>query len=70
MSIKLAWTSATNADGDLRLRVPLKMPAWRMVQCLLFVLLGLYVGGATVSTHGQSVVINELLASIVSFRAD
>ena len=70
MSIKSAWTLATNADGDLRLRVPLKMPAWRMVQCLLFVLLGLYVGGATVSTHGQSVVINEFLASNVSILAD
>ncbi len=70
MSTKSVWASATNADGDLRLRVPLKMPAWLAVQCLLFVLLGLCAGGAIISVHAQSVVINEFLASNINVPSD
>ncbi len=42
----------------------------RLLRCFLFVLLGLCVGEAAVSTHAQSVMINEFLASNGNILAD
>jgi len=42
----------------------------RLLRCFLFVLLGLWIGGAVVSTHAQAVKINEFLASNGHVLAD
>ena len=71
MSIKSAWTLAANVEGGrMRLRFPLKISSWHVLRCLSLLVVALCVGEVAASAHGQSVVINEFLASNTSILAD